>query len=751
MTVIADTHRGLASNSDAADQAEGLSHDVGQSRGGRWWPIVACGVGYLALSLIDFGHLDDLGSTHMAGPGGADQIIQVWWIGWAEHALAHGQNPFFSNWINYPVGLNAGPNGSMLALGTLVSPITAIFGPVVTWNILVRLTLCVSAFAMCLVLRRWTRWWPAAFVGGLLYGFCFYQTWQASGYVFLTFVPLPPIIFLLLYEGLVRQRWKPSRAGVLLAVVCAAQFLVSSEIFTSTVMFGLIAVVLYLLAERTSLPNRWPYARAFGTWAILVGAILLAVPVALTLFGPEATNGAPNAAVKLFHGDLLGAILPTRFQRFETPGLVSFAVQHLASAAALYVGLPFVLAVAGTVVWLRKRGIVLLAGVMTAVSFLLSLGSTLYIGGHDTHLPLPYIVLAHLPLVQGLDPLRFGLFTCLFGGAVVAFGLDEVHRRWCDNHRPAVTTLPRRQQITRLTVVVAVAIIVVLPVLPRNAQPVVRSNASPLFRSTEIPAGSVVLAYPYPNSPAFPGAYGYSYLPRYQAINDPLLDQAAAGIPFRLIGSYGWRPDGSAANTAGPSLLAPASVQAFFDFEFYGVTTNSGQVQLVTTSHLVADLRQFLQQHDVDTAVVLPVGQHAATVTAFLTSAIGPPSHVSGGTVWFDVKRRLKSVALRAAPSFVAAPPVTHIVKPASDEQLEGSQYIVAAASASLGVSKVVLHITGMGRTLVENASKFSYGWLGSWNTTTVANGTYTVRSVAYGTTGQVTTSAGVEVRVRNK
>jgi hypothetical protein len=67
-----------------------------------------------------------------------------------------------------------------------------------------------------------------------------------------------------------------------------------------------------------------------------------------------------------------------------------------------------------------------------------------------------------------------------------------------------------------------------------------------------------------------------------------------------------------------------------------------------------------------------------------------------------------------------------------------------------LGSKGVVFHITGEGRNLVEKAVAFPYGWLGSWNTTTVPNGTYTVHSVAYGVTGQVTTSAGVVVRVKN-
>ena len=124
---------------------------------------------------------------------------------------------------------------------------------------------------------------------------------------------------------------------------------------------------------------------------------------------------------------------------------------------------------------------------------------------------------------------------------------------------------------------------------------------------------------------------------------------------------------------------------------------------------------------------------------------------MKGALVWFDVKHRLQTVAPgERSPSFVTAPPVTDVVKPTTNEQLEGRQYLVANASASLGIKKVLFRIKGDGHTLVETAGLFPYGWFARWNTTTVANGTYTVQSVAYGITGQVTTSAGVAVHVRN-
>ena len=260
------------------------------------------------------------------------------------------------------------------------------------------------------------------------------------------------------------------------------------------------------------------------------------------------------------------------------------------------------------------------------------------------------------------------------------------------------------------------------------------------------------MAYPYPDDPSYPGTYlGFSYSSRYQSVNDVLLDQAVSGLHFRLIGGYGWRPSGAEYGTPSPSILLPDSVKDLFDFAFYGVATRPEQAKVLVTSDLVADLREFVQAHDVDTVVVLRVGQHPSTVARFLTAAIGEPSHVKGAWAWFDVKHRLETVAPGHRMSLVVAPPATAVVSPVTNEQWEGTHYLAASASADLGIDKVVFHITGEGRTVVEAAGKSAYGWLARWDTTTVANGAYTVQSVAYGDSGQVTTSAGVVVQVRNR
>ena len=381
------------------------------------------------VTLLVFGHLSGLGSATMAGSRTADQITQVWWLEWAQFALAHGHNPFFTNWQNYPVGYNFGVNGSMLALGVVFSPLTTLFGPVVTWNVLLRLAMIASAFSMCLVLRRWTTWWPAAFVGGAVYGFSGYMLFYASGYLFLTFVPIPPLVFLTLHELLVRRRWPAVRTGALLAVLCAVQYLIFPEVLASTLILGAVGCVIYLLFNRGALKVGLGYVKRALVAAVAVGAVTLGVPLLFAFFGAQHSKGAVGSPTNLetFHGDLLGPVVPSGLQRFH--GTYPSALAAHVLTPSMYIGLPLLIAVAVTVWVLRRRGIVLLSAVLLVLSFLLSLGTVLYVDGLDTHVPLPLAVFDLFPVTDGFQSTRFALFTSLFAGVILSLGVEELRRR----------------------------------------------------------------------------------------------------------------------------------------------------------------------------------------------------------------------------------------------------------------------------------------------------------------------------------
>ena len=100
--------------------------------------------------------------------------------------------------------------------------------------------------------------------------------------------------------------------------------------------------------------------------------------------------------------------------------------------------------------------------------------------------------------------------------------------------------------------------------------------------------------------------------------------------------------------------------------------------------------------------------------------------------------------------SLAKVPPVTRVLMPRSGDLLMGKQVLFASAFAATGLRKVQFSITGEGRTQDVRATLSVVGWLGRWNTKSTPNGAYTVRSIASGSNGVVSDSAGVTVEVKN-
>jgi uncharacterized protein YjbI with pentapeptide repeats len=95
-------------------------------------------------------------------------------------------------------------------------------------------------------------------------------------------------------------------------------------------------------------------------------------------------------------------------------------------------------------------------------------------------------------------------------------------------------------------------------------------------------------------------------------------------------------------------------------------------------------------------------------------------------------------------------PPSTTVGLPANGATVKGSQWL--DASASPGVTKVVYELTGgtLHQAVIGTATPTSVGWLASFTSTSVANGSYTLESVASYAGGVSGTSAPVTINVSN-
>jgi lysophospholipase L1-like esterase len=107
----------------------------------------------------------------------------------------------------------------------------------------------------------------------------------------------------------------------------------------------------------------------------------------------------------------------------------------------------------------------------------------------------------------------------------------------------------------------------------------------------------------------------------------------------------------------------------------------------------------------------------------------------------------------QAFETVIAQPPVTSVVIPAvSGTTLSGTAVVDAFASGGGGVAQVQFVLTGgsLNQKVVGTAVPTLYGYLSQLDTTTVANGTYSLQSVATNSVGNVGFSSGVQITIAN-
>lgn len=608
----------------------------------HWQPLLCVGV-FCFLSEAVHGWASPFTTHSLPGCACGDASQEVWFLAWPAFAITHGLNPLFSSYVAYPHGINLTSSTSMPLLGALAAPISLTLGPVASYNLLVWLAPILSAASLLFVLRRWVRWWPAAFAGTLLYGFSPFAFAEGHSHLFLTFLPLPPLLLLLLDDLLVRQQRSPRVTGALLGLVAAAQLLISAEVLAITTLMAFAGVILVALRHPSAVPERLASAATGFVVAVGVFAVLAGYPLFMYLAGPQhlSVPQHPRLVYRQFHEDLLGTIVPTSYQRFGAAGWKLTGdglTQHDPVDHANYFGIPLLAALAFFSLKYRREGIVLVACLLGVASLLLTLGPTLYIDGsaYLAAISLPYGWLLHLPFLDAALAPRYVLIAYLTAAIVLSVGLDRLRGELRRNARA-----PAHRGPLASAVCVAVGTVALIPLLPSGAY--ARAGLPlPSFFATEgaidrhVPAGSVLLPYPNPQKP----------LLRIQLANDTrsMLWQAITGMRFRIIGAYAAQPSGSGLGRGEKLFLAPKAVERFLGWALYGSRALPG---VDPPPDLPQLLRLFCLRYSVATIVVDPTaGVHPAAVVRLVSRALGrPPQHLGGIDAWFAVDVSLRREA----------------------------------------------------------------------------------------------------------
>jgi hypothetical protein len=567
---------------------------------------------YLPLGLADSGHL--------AGAANADQADQVWFMALADWSIVQAHFSAFTTLIDYPSGINLLDNAGMPLLGVLMAPVTAVLGPVASFAILMRLSFVVSATACFWVLRRVVRSDLAAAVGGAFYGFSPYMTHQAETHVFLVFVPLPPIILLIVHTRIAAP-WARQAfgSGVLLGGLAVAQYLICSEILVSTlVVVAAAAGVLggYELVRHRPVRSQARVVRRLVTGMAVVGVPLLAYPAWYALGGPQHVNG-PTQSVTSPGIDILSTILPTDRMLLAGvwPGWRVVPLPLLGDTA--FLGLPLLAVVAWVAITGWRSGLVRAAVVVGVVAWVLALGPRLVAGGTVTAIPLPFALFTHVPVLQDIIPNRFTLYVDLAVAVLLAVGVDRLVARLTSPPWGRLQVASIGGVAARLAGLVALGASLALA-MPAVAYPAVSIGAAAAFAgegiTEQIPPGSVVLTYPYTSFPD----------------DEPMLWQALAGMQFSLLGGYAVRPGPRGRQTHTSVVPAPAAVPDLL----LQAWSSAQPAPASAVAAAAAQLPEFVARYHVSTLVVDLAGADPAEVVALFSGLYGSPRPDGAFDVW---------------------------------------------------------------------------------------------------------------------
>ena len=401
-------------------------------RGGvPWRPHLLVAAMALALAVWVTNGLWQDPAGHVIAKNAGDQAFFEWLLGYGVYLLGNGGDPFFTDLMNTPLGVNLAANTSITVFIFLFSPLTFLAGPEISFATILTLNLAASAFTWYLFLRRHlVRRTAAAALGGLFCGFAPGFISHANGHLNWTAGWIAPLVLWWVLKLPEPRRWL--RHGVILGVLVAIGFSIAAEgLFFTALATGVF------LGTRSVLPHTRAAARAalptvlagLGVTAGVAGA-LLAYPLYMHFAGPQTFTG--TGFNQAHYAEDIGAYLeyPTR-SLAGWLGLGSDLAPNPTEETSFF-GVPLIALTVACLGTLRRHArpgrfetlIALYA--VGAVFLVLSLGPQLKVFKDATEIQLPYAALIDLPLFDSALPGRFALVVACVIGILLALTADHL-------------------------------------------------------------------------------------------------------------------------------------------------------------------------------------------------------------------------------------------------------------------------------------------------------------------------------------
>jgi hypothetical protein len=375
---------------------------------------------YLATCLA-FGALPLLlhPATPMIDQASPDANFYVWSLRWWPYAISHGLDPLRTTLIGAPAGYNLAWATTIGTIAVLVFPVTAIAGPLVTFNLLVLFAIPAAGWATFVLCRRLTGEFLPSLVAGAVYGFSAYEiNHVGSGQLNLGFSMLLPLIAYLVVL------WRDGAIGSalfvgLLGLAMTAQLYLFLETFAvMTVVWAVALLIGYALAGRA---NRRTVAR-LGMLVGLAYLIALALGAVYIVFALVHTPPGFARKPQYYALDMESLVVPRPHRNLGMAWLAHLESLPPLGSAACYVGIPLLAVMIALAVRARRSRLAWFLVIMVVFVILGAAGPILEAGGHDV-VRLPWAHLWYLPVMRSSYPERFIIFAYLALAVIVALWL----------------------------------------------------------------------------------------------------------------------------------------------------------------------------------------------------------------------------------------------------------------------------------------------------------------------------------------
>lgn len=402
------------------------------------WPLAA----YLGLSVLFYGRgpLGDLTGSTLSHTH-SDAAFFLWSLRWWPHAVRTASDPFFSNLVYAPEGINLAWT-TFIPLPSLVTwPITETLGPIVSFNLLTIFSPALAAWATFLLCRSLTGSTAPSFAGGAIFGFSTYQSVELfAGHLNLSLVFCIPLAVWIVTRY-VRGRAQAPATVALLTAALVGQFLTSTEVFGTMALFGGGAgLVAWFLAPIEMRPR---ILRAAGLVALsyLLATVVVAPYVRAYLVYPEPERLGHQIGANLFREvrplqDALAFVVPQKITALGS----SLAPRGTSS---WYFGAPLVLVLGHAFLERRRDRRAWGVAIVFVTSAILSYGAHLRVLDHT--LPLPWVLMRGLPLSRAL-PSRLIVYAWLAAAVGVSIWIatrPASRLRWISLGLAGLFLLPR--------------------------------------------------------------------------------------------------------------------------------------------------------------------------------------------------------------------------------------------------------------------------------------------------------------------